>query len=230
MNYYKIIPSSDPQIIGVNNGICQAEWMEEKYSKEELEHLYQFFKSRDWNYINKKPDFTSTYHAKLLKKATLTDFLQFSPYMFACPFLISSRVKIALGSYHIQEYFLFPAILYGEEGKILTEDYSLFYMPLQEFDVVNFDKSIFYTQLGIHKENRKYLSFKNIDQYKSFSGGIKQIEKLVLNEDFDKTLDLFETRLGGMFISEYLKDWFELSEFTGINILGDEYVPRLEFG
>jgi hypothetical protein len=48
-----------------------------------------------------------------------------------------------------------------------------------------------------------------------------------LNENFDSTLDLFTTRIGGIFVSEALKDAIEIIGFTGVrisNIRGPEIV------
>jgi hypothetical protein len=41
--------------------------------------------------------------------------------------------------------------------------------------------------------------------------------RLALNEKFDKTLDLFSLRIGGVFVSERLRDELLKCVFTGVD-------------
>lgn len=72
----------------MKKGRCR---LESKYQKGQVEKLNTFFKSLDWNNINKKPDFTFVYHAKVLENAILTDFVPFSPFLLAVR--LSSIIK-----------------------------------------------------------------------------------------------------------------------------------------
>lgn len=225
MNFYKLKTAFEPEIIGVKNGIDQVEWLKDKTDQVTREIIGKFFTSYDWNIINKKPEFTFTLHVKMLKGAMLTDFVQLTPYFFGCPFLISKRVKEVFEKFNIQTYYLFPAIIYDKD-KPLENEYYLFYQPLQDYDIIDFEKSIFYTQRGIFEENKIKRFFKNLEEYKNFQEGTLHPEKLAFNSNFDSTLDLFKARLGGMYVSEALKDAIEILGFTGVHVLED-YEPEI---
>lgn len=136
--------------------------------------------------------------------------------------MISERVAEVFSKFNIQKYYTYPVTLYKKE-KQLPDKYYLFCCPLLGFEVVDFANSVFYRTQGIHI--RHYLQFNSLEEYKAHTG-LARVEKLVLNSNFNSSLDLFKARIGGMYVSEALKDALEILEFTGIHIL-DNYEPEL---
>lgn len=212
---------SNPKIIGVENGIAQAEIIGSKFETKGLyEKISGFFQGADyWSRESFIPDFqVKLEYVKLYKKAILTDFLSFSPHLMACPFMINKKVIDIFSRFEIQKHFLYSMKLYDSTKCI--DSYSLFYCPLLGYDVVDFKESEFVRKIGI-------LDIKDIDissfedfKTKMEEHSLLEAKKLVLNEKFNKKLDFFKVRvLGGMYISERLKKALEEARIKGINIL-----------
>jgi hypothetical protein len=219
MNYHLLRLPSDPLIIGVNNGICQVELDDKKYiDKQAYEQMREYFSGINWWEKECFPNFPIHFHAQVLKGARLTDFLSFSPFFIGCPFLINNEVAKVFGKLKIQEYRLFPATLYDND-KIISKEYQLFYTRLLEFEIVNFEKSIFFHGSPLTGK-RRYGKVTNLEEYKAFSKqGNTNLERMVMSEKFDRSLDFFCGRLGGIYASESMKDAIEILGFTGIRIL-----------
>lgn len=219
MKYYLLKTVSDPKIKGIKTGLSQVGLDEQNPVTLKLQEF--FFAIGYWEREKYIPDFeikncTATLH----KNAKLTDFLDFRPNLLTCPFMISDRLAEVLSKFKIQQYFTYPVTLY-DAGKLLSDKYYIFCCPLQQYDVIDFSRSVFYSQIGFR--DKHYIYFESQKEFESHENrGLMKIEKLVLNSKFDSSLDLFETRLGGMYISEGLKDAIEILGFTGVNIYDDK--------
>lgn len=221
MKYYNLKLSSDPKVIGVNNGITQVEIKENLYPDKIMYlNIQDFFSGVDyWQKGKTIPDFPIHIHAQVLTRAKLTDFLQFSPYLITCPFLMSQRVLNVFNQFKVQNYFTYPVTIYSKDYTVLSKSYYLFCCPYLDYSVFDFEQSSFYT--GSHLRGKKPLYFKNVSDYvdylKTVSPFVKA-SKLKLSAAFDTTLDYFSARIGGYFISEGLKDAIEILGFTGTEI------------
>jgi hypothetical protein len=101
------------------------------------------------------------------------------------------------------------------EAKVHYKDqlleYWMVHLPFFDFDVIDFKESIFFTGPLNGKE---YVRVNSLSEYKN--AGHMMPSKLVLNEKFDKSLDFFSLRTGGMFVSERLRDEFLKRCLTGV--------------
>jgi hypothetical protein len=223
--YFELNMVSDPEIKGVTSGLAQVELDEDNPTTRKLKDF--FLGVGYWERGKTIPDFDiNNCTATLLPKAKLTDFLDFSPFLITCDFMISEDVLTVFRKLKIQQYVTYPVQIYKRKKKPIAEKYYLFCCPLQGYDVINFQESVFYT--GSEITGKKYVHYNNHVEYQS-DNRITNVEKLVLNENFDSTLDLFTTRIGGIFVSEALKDAIEIIGFTGVrisNIRGPEIVVK----
>jgi len=217
MKYYKLDLVSDPKIIGVNNGIAQIELDENRYSdKQYLDAINDFFSGIDWWDRDPVPPIEIKFYAKKIKGAILTDFLSFSPFFMACPFIIKKSVYFAIKHLNIAKHYSFPVIIFDKE-KILSEDYLLIYMPLIGYEIVDFEKSVFYT----YGKNREKVVL-SIESPQAFNEKKKDmlisIDTLVFNSNLDSGIDMFYPRLGDFYISERLRMVLEELACSGIRI------------
>lgn len=77
-----------------------------------------------------------------------------------------------------------------------------------------FSKSVFYTG-GYGNIALTEHQFSNAEEMRNFRP-FPQIKVLALNNEFDSKLDLFYSRIGGVFISEKLRSALEKNAFTGL--------------
>ncbi|MGZ3840157.1 MAG: hypothetical protein ACXVMS_16525 [Flavisolibacter sp.] len=220
MKYLEVIFNSDPKVTGLKNGGFQVEVREEDFAnKENYDQIKSFFMTLDyWKRENLIPDFVlNIENARLLKGAKLTDFIHFSPHMFGCPFMVSQNAKLRLNDFNLPNHYFYPVhIITNLRNKEL---YYLLYMPYIGFDAINFRKSLFYTGYELLK-NIKYISINSLQEYLNFDGdGILRVKELVFNEKLPENLDLFNSRLGGLFMSEKLKEGIVNEKFTGLSFL-----------
>ena len=223
MKYYRLKLSSEPKIIGVKNGIYQVEIDKKKYaSPKYYDRLLNFFSSQGWFEKEQTPNFEVHIHANMLKSAIMTDFLQFSPALMACDFLVNNRVLDVFRNFNIQNHMLFPVTIY-QGNKVIDENYSLFFLPYLDYDIIDFPKSTFFS--GNRILGKQHHQFENLTQFRT---ALKEISPLIgveilhLNEKFDKKLDLFRGRLGRMNISEQLKDAIVSAGLSGVKLTETE--------
>ncbi|WP_293902537.1 hypothetical protein [Sphingobacterium sp. UBA5670] len=217
MNYYQLNIVSDPEIKGVTTGLGQVELDKDNPITDKLA---TFFSGIDYWVRNKYvPDFEiEGCKASLYKKAKLTDFLDFSPFLYTCPFMLSEQTLDVFEKFNIQKYYTYPVTLFNK-GQQLQEKYELFCCPKLQYDIVDFEKSIFYIKKGLYE--RKHINFNNDEEFRTYPENAK-VEKLVLNSKFDTSLDFFWGRIGGMYVSKRLKDAIENLGLTGVKIYEDK--------
>lgn len=220
MRYYTLRLPSDPKVIGVDNGIAQVEIRGDKFFDQAMYHkIESFFQGLDyWSKESFVPDFEIHFeYVEVLKNAILTDFLSFTPHLMASPFMISQRVVTVFENFNIQNYYLYPVALFKEDD--LTDLYRMFYCPLLDYDMIDFSRSLFST--GSALRGKKFHSFATKREFLDFlhKDPFIKVEELALSALFDKKLDFFMGRIGGMFVSERLKKAMEIEGLTGINVL-----------
>lgn len=219
--YFLLKTNPDPEVKGVDTGCGQVELDRNNPITEKLEDF--FFSQHYWRENRKFPDFNiENCTASLLSGAKLTDFLDFSPGLLTCQFMISERLAEVFSKFNIQQYVTYPVTLY-DHGQQLSDKYYIFCCPLLGYDVIDFAQSVFYKKERIFEE-KTYLHYENSKQYIDNYVVGNQIEKLVFNSNFDRSLDYFHARIGGIHISEALKDAIEILGFTGVQIFNTEHM------
>lgn len=221
--YYRINITWDPSISGVDGAqvVIFPEGFEDKGMHEKI---CDFFngeisdKDSRFKYFltaNKKPDFNVVFQCMQVKEnANLTNVLSYEPLLSDCEFLIDEDVKEFLENFNISEHYLY-------EAKVCYMDmvfrYWMFHIPYLDYDVIDFNGSIFYSGPRTCKE---YVQVNSLEEYKNFRSQRRSNltpEKLSLNEKFDKTLDFFSLRVGSaVFVSERLRDEFLMRGLTGV--------------
>jgi hypothetical protein len=214
MIYHSLKLDSEPKIIGVRDGISQVQILPEGFSnRKSYERLEKFFEPRIfWERLNHKPPQSFVVeHAKLKHNARFTDFMSFSPFFMACPFMLSKKAKELFANFCIQKSYMLKTIIYDNQS-LVNQDYSLLYMPYLGYECINFAKSRFV----VRGELRTFTSQEDYEAFCNKEHRIPSVESLVLSENFDSELDFFQCRIGPMFMSERLINEVKLMNLSGI--------------
>jgi hypothetical protein len=216
-NYYILDSDADPNVIGVRDGGSQAEIHRGGFSDKKLyDRTIAFLGSYDsWIRLRKEPDFNIELQCVRLKKsAKITDFMRYGPVLLNCPFIVSENVKKIFSKFNIGKYNIYNVNVYTKDDSFIK--YNLFFCMSLDFNVINFEKSVLYTGLSFNKNN--ILKIRSLSQYEDFVANTNEIfrfSKYVLNDNFDRTLDLFV--LGSrIFVSEKLCREIINNGLTGI--------------
>jgi len=212
--YYSLELDWNPKVIGVRNGVYQLELDESQYESRDLELLKLTF--TDHNLLAKKryPKIGFPLYFKKLKLAKETTFMSFSPNLIHCLFLVQTRLLEVFNLFNFQEYKVYETVISDFNTKTVNKSYHLFYTVIQDWDVINFEGSIF-TSGGFGNIPHTDHHFSSEKELKEFNGILK-LKTLALSKKFDPSLDLFHTRLGGVFISERLKNALEEQKVSGV--------------
>jgi hypothetical protein len=213
MEYFEVTFDSDPKVTGLKKGGAQVE-IDEK--GEEFFKIKAFFMTlKYWERKDFIPDFNVKIEsAILLKGAKLTDFLHFTPRMIGCPFMVDEEVNELFEQFSLPEHYYWPVTI----DKIHSS-YSLFYLPFLGFEYVDFENCLFYTGYEL-LNNVKFYRINSLEEFQNFNRGeILRVKELAFNDRFNKGWDMFNSRLGGLFVSEQLKLAIENSNLLGLNFL-----------
>ncbi|MEQ8476341.1 DUF1629 domain-containing protein [Fulvivirga sp.] len=217
--YYNLRLDWNPKVIGVKNGIYQIELDKGAYSKKTYELIESFFitnsSEENRNITSQKVEF----YFKKLKSAKKTNFISFSPNLNNCLFLVNNETRELFKNYKIQEHKFFQSRVYDSFEDNLDDSFQMFYSSAQNWAVIDFENSIFKSG-GFGNNPEIEHSFRDENEMRSFNG-ITQVKTLALSQNFDDSLDLFRTRVGGLFVSEKLKLAIEENEMTGVKFKDD---------
>lgn len=166
----QITYSAEPSVIGVDNGFCQIEFLEEDLR--EHEH-YKIIKQitlktdvNDFLRIQERIDFSKITPLKgtLLKKAKVTDFMVFAPFFHGCKYVISQKVVdcFKMAGIPKEEYKLMKVIIEG----VKTNFYLLF-VPLISTEQIDFTNSLLYPEEDALSDKKNYFSIETYDEYKN---------------------------------------------------------------
>ena len=221
MSYYFLRLSSDPEVIGVRNGIQQVEICKECFrDKRMYDEILDYFCNRD---AEKSIAFGALEHFELqcvkpLVGAVLTEFLSYGPCLPDCPFMIGAGAYNCFLEAGVKNCSYINARVVSE-GRGL--DYKLFYFPPFDYSVIDFQSSVFFTGNRLSgKTYHKFDSFQHFDDARAKSSLIYRSESVVLNSNFDLDLKLFELKFGTMIASRQLVD-----ELRGRNCSGIDFIP-----
>jgi hypothetical protein len=213
--YFNIRLSWDPKVKGIRDGSYQVELIVKNVKDQtELQKIQKHF---SWlNYWNKE-SYEPTFHLplegyELRSKGKLTDFLDYCPSYAGCPFMINNKVSECLKNFHIYKHFLLPIEI--TDGENIIREYSLLNLIYTPVDILDFPRCVFRSGHEI-SNNVQYYSFETFSAFQDSGVYNKTPDTLAFNNQLDQTLDMFETRVGGLMISERLLNELELQHFTG---------------
>ena len=219
--YHNVDLAWEPKIIGVKNGIYQVELDKKFYDEKTYQELESLFIGGEFSAKQSYPDVNFKFVFKKLKSAKKTSFMSFTPHMKHAHFLVDERVISMFRQFNIQRHNYYEAIIYDSPNENIDTSYSLFYSVLQDWDVIDFENTVF-TSGGYGNNPKTEHSFKDVNDMRNFNG-ITKVKILALSEKFDTSLDFFYTRLGGYFVSEKLR--FELKR---LNLTGIRFTDEVE--
>ncbi len=219
--YYKLTHTLDPKVIGVKDGMAQVELIK-KYFKDQsnydnyINYFLDFNEGGPKNLVKFPPFDVKFEHLQLKRNAKLTDFLCFAPAV-SHNFLINKKVYDVLRNFNLPSHKLYPAAL-SIDG-VSNAEFSFWYCPSFDFDVIDFQKSKFSTgndRLG----NRREIQVNSEEDLKKVTSSINR-DKIVLKNTFNHNLDLIDLLIYDTFIiSEKLKDALIKEQLSGV-----EYHP-----
>ncbi len=217
----KISVSSDPKIIGVNNGISQIELDRKNLLNHDGKH-YDFYKHFNsfsyWANQNDQINFNiSIINAKQLRKAKMTDLLLYGPKIMAFNWLISEKLYSLLKDFNIGEHKLFEVSIEGCEEKY-------FFLKLKTIlkDEFIFDQNILTVyKKGIDEE----ITFNDINEYNNFilENPLFQYKHIALKKELEK-YDIIYTQGAGNYFSERLIKSFNENGLIGLSIYNNSSI------
>jgi hypothetical protein len=225
MKYYTLSGSSNPQIIGVKNGVYQGEIIWKNFSNKNCEkEIISYFIKKMNNSLDviEQINFEIEY-VEAYKSAKMTDFFRFTPALYGIVFFVSERVVEIFNNHRLPIHRYIPVNIYHKQ--IHYKYWALYIPQFYSGEVIAFDKSIFNKGSLLNKE---LISFNDYSEYKR--AGYVLIEKLVFNKELDESLDIFLSSFLGhrYFVSEKLKIALEEIEVSGVNI-GVSVHPKIDF-
>lgn len=160
---------------------------------------------------------------ELEKHAKLTDSLYCFGLSSYNNFLVSQKFKNLLERHHLMGHQFIESIVYGHKN--ITYKYYFFHssdMHLPE--LVDYQKSTFYSTEWLNNNTRKPITLQNFEEYKYLMSLDKEakmgyhLDQIALSESFDHELDLFNLFPLDFdcYISERLKNAFEEENITGV--------------
>lgn len=218
--YHLLRRDSDPKVLGVNNGIKQAEIKRSGFLNPDKFDVLKDALGTNNYWLIKDSIHELEFElecVELLPKAKLTSFLQFGPALINCPFLIAENIANIFSRHRMCEYGLFPATVVTNADK---HTYFLPHYPRQPDSIIDFTRSTFAT--GIPGINRNYHTFASEDEKNVFQkhNVLLDAEEIYLKDDFDQEMDFFVMKDSQIVVSDRLKDDLEKSGFTsGIKLL-----------
>lgn len=212
---YKIVTlSSEPSIIGVNNGVYQVELNDKKsfLNKEEKKYFESYFNGNFNSFIienfkkNDSQKITELLYFPI-KKAKETDFVRFSPNEMGLNFLASQKALNIIEQFLLPDYIKIPAKING-----FKNDYYTIGFPIVTNDIINFPKSKFY-----HRIKKMELDNLSFEDYKKVSGAlVKTLTLELVNTNYKK--DILNLQGQGLFFSNLLISKLQENNIIGLEI------------
>ena len=182
--FKRITNSSEPNVIGVNNGVCQLEFKGKELKKNtNYKEIEKTLLTGDIDKFLKGQNEISNLEikhlkGKLLKKAKLTDIMVFSPFFFGYEYIVSQKFvdcleeeKVSKEEYHLRKIEIID----------VEDSYYLLFVPMIPNTEIIFSKSLIYPTFDALSSEKEYFDIKNYEDY------IKLQEKEPFNS-FDKVV------------------------------------------
>ena len=212
--YYNLELDWDPKVIGVKNGVFQLELDVNAYDKFAYAKMEHYFIKNNPTINSEFTESDFKFYFKMLKLSKKTTFMSFAPYLNHCHFLIKSSVLELFNSFNVQDHKSFESVVYDSTKEDLDNSYKLFFLKYQNWNVVDFQNTVFSSGGFGNKPQIEHI-FTSENELLKFDG-IARVRTLALTRYFDNSLDFFHTRLGGLFVSERLKNALEHNNVTGV--------------
>jgi hypothetical protein len=219
VKFYILRSNSDPDVLGVSNGIKQADIVSSGFQDTcAYEKAISILGTNSYfDHVNEIESLDFNLQCvQLLPDANLTSFLLFGPHLINCPYLISQSVKDLLSSFNFNGVKLWPASV---KHGIKIHDYYLMHVANLPDASIDFSRSIFYS--GNALLGKKAHKFKNETEKKIFTDKnyFLEFDTIFMNEKFDHSLDFFQLSNTEIIISSKLKEAMETENFSGIRFL-----------
>jgi hypothetical protein len=217
--YFILRGSSDPEVLGNQTGIKQADIKREGFrDPAEYDRLVaDLGTNRYWQIRDSVAQGNyDVQHVKLFGKSKLTDFLQFGPFLIRCPFMISEAVHHIMTKYHICSATTFPARVERQNGEI--HKYRLLYLEPMPLAMVDFSQSTYFN--NDYPAGMVPLAFDGEDEFAgALARGVRvRSESIVLKPEFS-SVDMFQLH-DAIVVSGRLKMDLEANHATsGIHLL-----------
>jgi hypothetical protein len=211
MNYYELIKPWEPELLGIKDGLAQAEVLESGFKNKSN---YKIF--IDLFAMAKLPQSQAVFSAdfelecvKLRKGAKLTDFLWFAPRSYS---LVSPKVYSVLAHQSLPPHKFFPAVIEDSTGKKIN-GYKFFYLPSLDANHIAFNHCKF--EVGNEHEGFKEVVIKSSDELFSIDDNL--IVKMMSLMDVSSELAMYKVKLPvGVLISESLYCKLASLNVTGV--------------
>lgn len=227
MNYKLIRLSSDPKVIGVNNGSAQIELNCRSLGilGNDSDKVLGGFVWKDGAFKSfLKDNGLEAINMQLLRQAKLTDFMTHSPDVKNSLFTVSETCFSLLTQFELDGYEAIKVNLL-HNGKKLNESYRLIIYPHIGFEDFDFEESIMYT--GNELRGKSYQKIYDFLQFQDLieNDPFISFEKAVIRAK-GKMFNLLNVGGIGLFMSERLIDACIKAGLTGLNI--PKVAPMLE--
>jgi len=227
MNFSEFRLSSDPNIIGVNNGTLQIEFKDDSFSSEKDRLLFNSFYIDEhyWQSGNYVSDIKiGNLAANAYPKSFKTHFISFAPYLPGFEFVVTSEAYRILLQYKMPKHKVFTVCILGNK-QFESEVFYLINWDFIGFESINFQDSMVFT--GIELLGKSYHPIKNLNEYKNFMvvNPIHTFESVRLNEK-DLENDIMFLKAVGMFMSVGLKNELPKSGL-GLNFPDENLVTKI---
>lgn len=210
MTYYICDKPWEPEILGITDGLSQARVDGKGFKNKTNFETFMHSFGTPLRMADDQEAFEIDFDlecVRLKKRATITDFLWFSPMSY---FLVSTRLRTILSEFKLQDHKYFKANV--TNGSNFYE-YSFMYMRHFGFETIDFPKCEFV--IGNRYDGFKTIYFDSLEELrksKDFPG-----RKRIALKGVDDSLDMFETKLlADPIISDKLKKRLEDEKISGI--------------
>jgi len=218
MKYFELYTSPDPKVVGVQTGTGQVRFDRSSFDDPNFyDKVMDFFSMKNYHSSNDHtPSFDIRFSSMWLeKKGKLTDFMDFSPYLIACKFLISNKVAEIFSKFQLAEHYLFPATVVDTKGN--KYEYKVVYMPFLDYSIIDFHQSEFISGNPVLRTVKEH-TFESEEEFVDFmkKNTSLRAKKLKLNEMFNKGTDIMSLKGEGIYGSEELVDELKKNGCTGL--------------
>ena len=223
--FKRVTNSSEPKVIGVNNGIYQVELHEKELAKHKnlltQVNIKGFLDHRD-----KIFDLDIVLEGKFLPRAKVTDIMGYTPHLFGFPYLISQKVVECLEEENVskEEYHLLKVDIKG-----LDQNYYLLYVPWIRNSEIIFSESLIYSTFDANSHSKKYFDIKDYNDYIELQNKepFNSFDKVVLSQKYQSKSIISIQGITELFLSDSLVEKilkknissFEIKQKTLISFL-----------
>jgi hypothetical protein len=230
--YFEINCSTDPKLVGVRNGEAQLDLINDE--KLTIKEFLSFKKYFHWGTFFENvstydiPDLNFELNFKGVNKLVrYTDFISYSPSFAGIPFLVNQKALSFLQEIKIQQFYVVPANIFTKDNTVLK--YWLIYLPYIDISFSDFNKSIFFTG-DEHFGKKEYFTASSFTEYCNKKlNSLRKTEKIVLKSLFDSNLDVFQSRMTSLAVSQNFKDKYLNLGLTGLNINIKKFDIEIEY-